>query len=119
MTKIEIDLTPQGRTHLRQNCEQFGDPLVPGLLDALEKVEAERDQAQAELKAANEALDKVTEHVQPNDGHCWSDADGLLESIGNTVENTGRTVHWNGVPYDEDEDDDWSSTSDLAEPAAG
>lgn len=34
------DLTPEYRAHLRQNCDQYGDPLVIQLLDALEAAEA-------------------------------------------------------------------------------
>ncbi|UVK59814.1 hypothetical protein SEA_ALEEMILY_74 [Gordonia phage Aleemily] len=40
-----------------------------------------------------EALDKIAERIRPFDGE-WSDADGILESVGNIIESTGRTVDW-------------------------
>jgi hypothetical protein len=41
----------------------------------------------------NEALDAIALAVRPWGG-VWSDQDGILESIGNIVESTGRTVDW-------------------------
>ena len=40
-----------------------------------------------------EALDKIAKLVEPYEGE-WSDMSGILESIGNTVEATGREVIW-------------------------
>lgn len=69
----------------------------------------DRDIAQAQVHAtlaadgdkkaladANKALDKVAKYAAPNDAPGWSDSDGLLESICNTIESTGRTINWEG-----------------------
>jgi hypothetical protein len=107
---IELDLTPQGRTHLRQNSEHYGENVIPQLLDALEAAEARAAELQKDLDAhitsgiaANKALDDIAKTVQPDDDGTWTDRDGLLESIGTTIEHTGRTVYWEGQP---DGDDD-------------
>jgi len=52
--------------------------------------------AAQKLDEANAALDKIAEYATPNDGAGWSDVSGLLESIGNTIERTGRTINWEG-----------------------
>ncbi|MGW6658883.1 hypothetical protein [Rhodococcus sp. NPDC055024] len=48
------------------------------------------------LDEANAALDKIAEYATPDDAPGWSDADGLLESICNTIESTGRTINYEG-----------------------
>ena len=48
------------------------------------------------LADANAALDKIAQYATPNDAPGWSDADGLLESICNTIESTGRTINYEG-----------------------
>jgi len=40
-----------------------------------------------------EALDRIAKFVEPFEGE-WSDMSGILERIGNTVEETGREVIW-------------------------
>lgn len=49
-------------------------------------------QLEADQAVANKALDEIAGYVQPDEDGMWTDADGLLESIGNTVESTGRKV---------------------------
>jgi hypothetical protein len=39
MTSPELDLTPDGRAFLRQNSAEYGEVLIPQLLDALEDQE--------------------------------------------------------------------------------
>ncbi|MEU6580642.1 hypothetical protein [Nocardia sp. NPDC046763] len=48
--------------------------------------------AMAELLAARKALDEIARRVRPDEDGTWTDQDGLLESIGNIVESTGRKV---------------------------
>jgi hypothetical protein len=47
---------------------------------------------EAEQSAAGKALDKIARYVRPDEDGMWTDADGLLEGIGNAVESTGRKV---------------------------
>ncbi|MBV6758394.1 hypothetical protein [Rhodococcus opacus] len=46
------DLTPEYRAHLRQNADEYGDPLIVQLLDALEETE----EALARSEATNDHL---------------------------------------------------------------
>ncbi|MDH6282906.1 hypothetical protein [Prescottella agglutinans] len=39
-----------------------------------------------------EALDKIAKAVALDEDGMWTDQDGILESIGNIVQSTGRTV---------------------------
>jgi hypothetical protein len=47
---------------------------------------------EGEQVAANKALNEIALRVRPDEDGTWTDRDGLLESIGNTVESTGRKV---------------------------
>jgi hypothetical protein len=48
--------------------------------------------ARAGLATATKALDKIARRVRPDEDGTWTDCEGLLESIGNTVAATGRKV---------------------------
>jgi len=42
------------------------------------------------------ALDSIARAVAPDEDGTWTDADGKLESIGNIIHRTGRTIeNWN------------------------
>lgn len=45
-----------------------------------------------ELEQARKALDDIARRVQPDEDGTWTDRDGLLKSIGDTIESTGRKV---------------------------
>lgn len=47
---------------------------------------------ETEQVAANKALDDIARHVRPDDDGTWTDRDGVLESIGDAIELTGRKV---------------------------
>ncbi len=67
------------------NIREEDPPLIPYLLRRLDLT--------GETVNDKDALDKIALTVRPWDGE-WSDADGILESIGNIVESTGRVVDW-------------------------
>ncbi|MGV9742838.1 hypothetical protein [Nocardia farcinica] len=47
---------------------------------------------EAELNRTGEALDYIARRVRPDIDGTWCDQDGILESVGNAVEKTGRKV---------------------------
>lgn len=61
-------------------------------LDERDALRARVAELEADQAVANKALDEIAGYVQPDEDGMWTDADGLLESIGNTVESTGRKV---------------------------
>ena len=40
----------------------------------------------------NEAIDKIAQLVRLDEDGTWTDADGILESIGYAIQATGRTI---------------------------
>ncbi|WP_280186256.1 MULTISPECIES: hypothetical protein [Nocardia] len=57
-----------------------------------QEAEARAEKAESALARANKVLDKIAEHVCPDEDGTWTDSYGLLESIGNAIESTGRKV---------------------------
>lgn len=91
--------TPGARLTDEQLRQLRDDPLadyhhagITAMATELLALRARAAELEADQAVANKALDEIAGYVQPDEDGMWTDADGLLESIGNTVESTGRKV---------------------------
>lgn len=88
------------RQEARYQCEQDmrrvpGAQLIAQRMELVEKVLlsfAGIDPAEQKRAADAAALDEIAEAVALDEDGTWCDHDGILESVGNTVRSTGRTI---------------------------